>query len=46
LLAAIPGAIDYVDRVPPDSSAKARATTHALIATYPVGDQGAPAKSA
>src|SRR5688572_12365901 len=31
LLAAIPGAIDYADRVPPDSSAKSRATKHALI---------------
>ncbi len=31
LLAAIPGAIDYVYAVPPESSGKARATKHALL---------------
>lgn len=31
LLAAVPGAIDYVYTVPPNSSGKARATTHALL---------------
>lgn len=33
LLAAVPGVVDYVASVPPDSSAKTRATTHALINT-------------
>lgn len=33
LLAAVPGIIDYHERVPPDSSAKARATRHALLNT-------------
>ena len=31
LLAAVPGAIDYFKSVPPQSSAKDRATTHALL---------------
>jgi len=31
LLAAVPGAIDYVYTVPPNSSGKKRATTHALL---------------
>jgi nitrite reductase/ring-hydroxylating ferredoxin subunit/uncharacterized membrane protein len=31
LLAAIPGAIDYLHTVPPASSAKSRATTHMLV---------------
>ena len=33
LLAAVPGALDYRESVPPDSSAKERATKHALINT-------------
>src|SRR5688572_16222226 len=33
LLAAVPGAVDYVASVPPESSAKTRATKHALINT-------------
>src|SRR5436190_20243621 len=31
LVAAVPGAIDYLNSVPPRSSAKERATKHALI---------------
>jgi nitrite reductase/ring-hydroxylating ferredoxin subunit/uncharacterized membrane protein len=31
LLAAVPGVIDYIYTVPPDSSAKSRATNHGLI---------------
>jgi nitrite reductase/ring-hydroxylating ferredoxin subunit/uncharacterized membrane protein len=31
LVAAVPGVIDYVGRVPPQSSAKSRATKHALL---------------
>lgn len=31
LLAAVPGLIDYLNTVPPDSSAKARATKHMLV---------------
>jgi nitrite reductase/ring-hydroxylating ferredoxin subunit/uncharacterized membrane protein len=37
LLAAVPGFIDYRHSVPPDSSAKRRATTHALVNLSGVG---------
>jgi nitrite reductase/ring-hydroxylating ferredoxin subunit/uncharacterized membrane protein len=37
LTAAVPGAIDYRESVPPDSSAKERATKHALINTTALG---------
>ena len=37
LLAAVPGILDYQQTVPPDSSAKVRATKHALLNTTALG---------
>ena len=37
LLAAVPGLLDYQQTVPPDSSAKVRATKHALLNTTALG---------
>jgi nitrite reductase/ring-hydroxylating ferredoxin subunit/uncharacterized membrane protein len=37
LLAAVPGLLDYQQSVPPDSSAKERATKHALLNTTALG---------